>query len=106
MSSPSPASPARSRKVRILSIVFSVVVLGAVALFVGQAYIPLPGVSDCTVTDIVEEDGRRGNDITMYVTSCGDYYTDHGDGIEVGGTYDFALRGLIKTNIADWSPAS
>ncbi len=106
MSSSPPAPPARSRKAQIISIIVAVLVLGGFGLFVGQAYIPLPGVTDCTVTDIVEEDGRRGNDITLYVTSCGDYYTDHGDGIEVGGTYDFALRGLLKTNIADWTPSS
>jgi hypothetical protein len=105
VSTPSPAPAARSRKAQIISIVVAAVVLAGFGLFVGQAYIPLPGVTDCRVNDIVEEDGRRGNDITLYVTSCGDYYSDFGDGIEIGETYDFALRGLLKTNISEWTLA-
>ncbi len=105
MSTP-PPDPQPSRRGRIITSVLSAVVLVGFAVFLGQAYVPLPGVSDCTVTDIIEEDGRRGNQITLYVTSCGDYYSDEGDGIEVGETYDFALRGLLKPNIAEWTPAS
>jgi hypothetical protein len=106
VSTPPPAPAQRRRTARILTILFSVVVLGAVGLFIGQSFIPLPGVSDCTVTAIEESEGRRGNDITLYRTSCGDYYTDNGRGIEVGGTYDFELRGLFKTNIAGWKPSA
>ncbi len=106
MSTPPPAPAKRSRTARILTILVPVLVLAAVALFIGQSFIPLPGVSDCTVTAIEEVESGRGADGTRYSTSCGDYFTDDGAGMEVGGTYDFELRGLFNTNISHWTPSS
>lgn len=96
------SSPTSRRRpaARVASILLPVIVLAGVAVFIGQSFIPLPGVSDCSVTDLVEEPGGRSGTALRIVTSCGDYYTDISRGqFQVGQAYDFELRGLFKTNI-------
>lgn len=105
MSAIPPAPAPRSRRTQIITILISVLVLGAVGLFIGQSFIPVPGASGCEVSDIVEENGARQSDPMRFVTSCGDYYSGL-SGIEIGETYDFELRGLFKTQIVSATPAS
>jgi hypothetical protein len=94
---PRPRSGARSRRARVISILVAVVVVAGFGFFLGQSYIPLGTVSDCTVTGAEEISSSRQGSV-RYDTSCGQYISQE-SGIEVGGTYDFELRGLLNTNI-------